>query len=140
MTIFKKVNIEKTKKLGYTDNKETYAEDNAMYMKNGKKSLDKKFIRISSKRQITIPQKYYEALGFEDQAECLLNDGVLIIRPVRENVGFDFSEQILTDLITEGYSGDELLKKFKERSAEIKEAIHDLMDTADNIAEGKDEY
>lgn len=111
-----------------------------MYMKNGKKSLDKKFIRISSKRQITIPQKYYEALGFEDQAECILNDGTLIIRPVRENVGFDFSEQILTDLITEGYSGDELLKKFKERSTEIKEAIHDLMDTADNIAEGKGEY
>ncbi|MCK5758318.1 MAG: AbrB/MazE/SpoVT family DNA-binding domain-containing protein [Clostridiales bacterium] len=111
-----------------------------MYTKNGKKGPDKKYIRISSKRQITIPQKYYDELGFEDRAECILNDGVLTIRPVRENVGFDFSEQILADLIAEGYSGDELLKKFKVKSSEIKDAMHGLMDTADNIAEGKGEY
>lgn len=111
-----------------------------MYMKNGKKGPDKKYIRISSKRQITIPQKYYDELGFEDQAECILNDGMLTIRPVRENVGFDFSEQILADLISEGYSGDELLKQFKIKSFKMKEAVHDLMDTADNIAEGKADY
>ena len=111
-----------------------------MYMKNGKKSLDKKFIRISSKRQITIPQKYYDILGFEDQAECILNDSAIIIRPVRENTGFDFSEQILGDLISEGYLGEELLKKFSERNAEIKEAENRMLYTADEIAKGKGEY
>ena len=111
-----------------------------MYMKNGKKSLDKKYIRISSKRQITIPQKYYDALGFGDQAECILNDSAIIIKPVRENTDFDFSEQILTDLISKGYSGDELLKRFKEYSHGIKNAVYDLVDKANKIAEGKSEY
>lgn len=111
-----------------------------MYMKNGKKVPDKKYIRISSKRQITIPKKFYYELGFEDRAECILNDGALIIKPVREDIGFDFSEEILKDLISQGYSGEELLQKFKEYSQGIKEALHNLTEEADKIAEGKAEY
>jgi len=111
-----------------------------MYTKNKDKKSDKKYIRISSKRQITIPKKFYYELGFDDQAECILNDGTLTIKPVKQNVGYDFSEEILKDLISQGYSGEKLLKKFKEYSLGIKEALYKLSEEADMIAEGKAEY
>lgn len=35
---------------------------------------ERKRVTISVKRQFTIPQKYYESLGFETDAECILQD------------------------------------------------------------------
>ena len=35
-------------------------------------TMERKIISISSKRQVTIPQKYFELLGFDDEAECIL--------------------------------------------------------------------
>lgn len=74
-----------------------------------------KIISISSKRQVTIPQKYYEALRFENEAECILQDEGILIRPVK-NRGTDFSEKLLAELIEQGYTGTELLLRFKELS------------------------
>ena len=74
-----------------------------------------KKISISTKRQITIPQKFFDALGFTDEAECYIQGNTLIVRPVRENVGGEFAEQILEDLIREGYNGQELVDEFKLR-------------------------
>ena len=58
----------------------------------------------------------------------------------KKNNSFDFSEQIMEDLISEGFSGDELSEKFLERSDEIKEALKILLKEADEIAEGKREF
>ena len=33
--------------------------------------MERKTIRISSKRQVTIPQRYFERLGFGEEAECI---------------------------------------------------------------------
>ncbi len=38
----------------------------------------------------------------------------LVIRPVRTNTGGEFAEQILADLIARGYSGNDLLERFKK--------------------------
>lgn len=38
----------------------------------------------------------------------------LVLRPVKENTSGEFAEQILADLIRQGYSGEELLEKFKQ--------------------------
>lgn len=38
----------------------------------------------------------------------------LVLRPVKENTNGEFAEQILADLIRQGYSGEELLEKFKQ--------------------------
>jgi len=65
-------------------------------------------ISVSGRRQITIPQKYFEALGFSNEAECILQNNAIVIRPIRENTGNEFSEQILADLIAQGFSGQEL--------------------------------
>lgn len=96
--------------------------------------MERKTISISSKRQITIPQKYFDALGFGGEAECTVANGALVIRPVR-NGGGEFAEQILADLISQGYSGNELLAKFKSEQAKIRPAVEALLAEADKMAE-----
>ena len=44
---------------------------------------ERKIISVSSKRQLTIPQKYYDLLGFDNEAECVLQDDSIIIRPMQ---------------------------------------------------------
>jgi len=99
-------------------------------------SMERKIISVSGKRQITIPQKYFEALGFSNEAECILQNNVIVIRPIRENTGSEFSEQILADLIAQGFSGQELLVKFKEASKKITPAMDILISEADRISKG----
>jgi bifunctional DNA-binding transcriptional regulator/antitoxin component of YhaV-PrlF toxin-antitoxin module len=84
------------------------------------RSVDKtsrKILSISSKRQITIPQKFYQTLEFGDEAECIMHGDELIIRPIKTVSGGGFAEQILAELIAEGLSGEELLSRFKEKQA-----------------------
>lgn len=101
--------------------------------------LERKTLSISSKRQITIPQKFYNALGFEQEAECLVRDNELIIRPIHKTSS-EFAEEILQDLITEGYSGQELLTEFRKRQAKIGTAIQAILKDAHDAALGKGEF
>ena len=95
--------------------------------------MERKIISVSVRRQLTIPQKYYDALGFDNEAECILQDGGLFIRPVH-SVGSEFSEQILADLISQGYGGQDLLLKFKEYNRAVRPAVRKLIDEADAYA------
>ena len=99
--------------------------------KNG--NMNKKVISISKKRQVTIPQKFFEYLNFGSQAECILEDDSIILRPLSES-GSDFSEYILADLIEQGYQGEELLLKFKEMKKKIRPAVKELIKEADELA------
>jgi len=111
-----------------------------MYKSNiDNRYIKRKIISISGKRQITIPQKFFEILGFMDEAECILSDGEIIIKPVRENMSDDFAEEILADLIYQGFSGQELLMKFKETSKKIPYAVEKLVNEADEIVKDKSE-
>jgi len=107
---------------------------------NGIPVSEKKRVRISSKRQITIPQKYFSMLGFEDTAECVVRGNELVIRPVRVSSGGEFSEQILADLIKEGFSGNELLEKFRERQTKVRPAVEAMISEAEKAAIGETEY
>lgn len=100
-------------------------------------SMERKIISVSGKRQVTIPQKYFEALSFSNEAECILQNNAIVIRPIKENTGSEFSEQILADLIAQGLSGQELLVKFKEVSKKIAPAMDRLISEADSIAKGE---
>ncbi len=102
--------------------------------------MERKIISVSRKRQITIPQKYFEALGFGDQAECVLQNNGIVVRPIREDSGSEFSEQILADLIAQGVSGQELLVKFKEMNKKIAPAMNNVIREADSIAKGEEKY
>lgn len=50
----------------------------------GSASMESKKVSISSKRQITIPQKFFTLLGFNTEAECIMRGNELVLRPVKE--------------------------------------------------------
>lgn len=49
----------------------------------------------------------------------------------------EFSVEILEDLVSQGYLGDELLKQFKVQSKNIKKAITNMLEEANAIAVGE---
>lgn len=102
--------------------------------------VERKMVSISSKRQITIPQKFFTELGFSDEAECVLRGDELILRPAKRASGGEFAEQILADLIAQGVSGDELLMRFKQEQAKVRPAVEAMLAEAEAAAVGKSEY
>lgn len=106
----------------------------------GSVSMEMKKVHISSKRQITIPQKFFSMLGFDTEAECTVRGNELIIRPVKANSGGEFAEQILADLIAQGYSGNELLEQFKRTQSQVRPAIESMVKEAKQTALSKSEY
>lgn len=93
-------------------------------------------IRITSKRQLTIPKAFFDALGFDKQAECILKGNEIIIKPVSDNSGY-FASQILKDLVSQGYEGKELIAKFEECQKKVRPAIENLLDEANRAATGE---
>jgi len=101
-----------------------------------KMGMERKIINITGKRQVTIPLKFFEKLRFGKEAECILTDDAVILRPLAASDD-NFTMEILKDLVAQGYSGDELLAKFAEQRANIKKTINVLIKQADEIAAGK---
>ena len=102
--------------------------------------MDRKIISISSKRQITIPQKFFNLLGFGNEAECVVRGNELVIRPTRTNTGGEFAEQILADLIAQGLSGEQLLNAFKDTQAKVRPAVDAMLGDAEKAASGEGEF
>jgi bifunctional DNA-binding transcriptional regulator/antitoxin component of YhaV-PrlF toxin-antitoxin module len=102
----------------------------------GNAVMERKIINVTGKRQVTIPLKFYEKLRFGKEVECFLTDDAVVLRPLSASDD-SFTMEILKDLISQGYDGDELLTKFAEQRANINKAINVLIDEADEIAEGK---
>ena len=106
----------------------------------GNMIMDKKIVSISSKRQITIPQKFFTLLGFDTEAECIVRNNELVIRPAKNNAGGEFAEYILAELIKQGLSGEELLTEFKNKQAKVRPAVEAMIAEADEVAMGKGEF
>ena len=68
---------------------------------------------------------------------CILRGNEIVLRPIREQNGSEFAEQILADLIRQGYSGEELLEKFKQTQRKIRPAVEAMLAEADRVAESK---
>ena len=101
---------------------------------------EQKRVTITSKRQFTIPQKFYEALDFGRDALCTLGQGMLIIQPAPPSTGGgEFAEQILADLIAEGYTGQDLLDEFKTRQAKVRGTVEAVLEAAKAAAHGDGE-
>ncbi|TMN18842.1 AbrB/MazE/SpoVT family DNA-binding domain-containing protein [Lentibacillus cibarius] len=92
-----------------------------------------KHIRVSEKRQITIPKRFFEQLGIEESLICELRGDEIVLRPAPTDE--DFSEDILKDLLQEGYEGDQLLTEFQKRKAQIRPAVETLIAEADQAAQ-----
>ncbi|MCM1233721.1 MAG: AbrB/MazE/SpoVT family DNA-binding domain-containing protein [Butyrivibrio sp.] len=102
--------------------------------------MEMKKVSISAKRQITIPQKFFAMLGFDTEAECMVRGNELVIRPAKTNTGGEFAEQILEDLIAQGYSGDELLRHFKQAQSQVRPAVEEMLVEAERVAAAESEY
>lgn len=98
--------------------------------------MDRKIISVSKKRQITIPLQFYKHLGLGNEVECFLEDGRIVIQPLHREPS-EFSVEILKDLVSQGYSGDELVKQFEVQSKNIKRAVTNMLEEADAIAAGE---
>ena len=100
--------------------------------------MERKIISVSKKRQITIPLQFYKHLKLGSEVECLLEDGKIVIQPLHREPS-EFSVEILEDLVSQGYSGNELIKQFKVQSKNIKKAVTNILEEADAIAAGEKE-
>ena len=109
-------------------------------MMKGSVPMEIKKVSISAKRQITIPQKFFAMLGFDTEAECMVRGNELVIRPVKTNAGGEFAEQILADLISQGYSGNELLDRFKKAQREVRPAVEAMLVEAEQVAASESGY
>lgn len=101
-------------------------------------TVDRKIISVSKKRQITIPLTYFNHLGLDHEVECTLKDGALVIRPLKREPS-EFSVEILKDLVSQGYTGDDLIKAFETQSKHIKKAVTKILVEANAIASGEQE-
>ena len=95
--------------------------------------VERRRINISSKRQITIPAKFFKALDLDKELECIYSNNMLILKPVKQEDSA-FAEEILEDLIQQGYSGKKLLAEFKKVNRKIRPAVDKLIEEADEIA------
>ena len=115
--------------------------EGVMIMIAAQRAPEQKRVSISSKRQFTIPQKFYAELGFDREAVCTMGEGMLIIQPASHvSGGGEFAEQILKDLIAEGFSGQELLDEFKTRQRKVRPAVENILEAAKAAALGAGEY
>jgi bifunctional DNA-binding transcriptional regulator/antitoxin component of YhaV-PrlF toxin-antitoxin module len=101
-----------------------------------KTMIERKIINVTGKRQVTIPLRFYERLRLGKEIECVLTDDAIVLRPLSSSDD-GFTMEILKDLVSQGYSGDELLTKFDEERRNINKAIDLLIVQADEIAKGK---
>ena len=93
-------------------------------------------IKISSKRQITIPAKAYEEAGFKDYALCTWSDKGMFLQPL-DVEDEDVTIDILRYLINEGYEGEDLIAQYKAMKKKDV-SVKDKLDEAErDIAEGR---
>lgn len=109
-------------------------------MAKGSVSMEMKKVSISTKRQITIPLKFFTMLGFDTEAECIVRGNELVLRPARNNSGGEFAEQILAKLISQGYSGNELLEQFKKAQSKVRPAVEEMLTEAERVASSELDY
>lgn len=89
-----------------------------------------KRIKISSKRQISIPKEFFEAMHFTNEAIIEFTGDSLVIKNAPDDA-VDFSSEILKELIEErGLSGNELLLEFNRIKQGFPQAIQKLKATA----------
>ena len=93
-------------------------------------------IKISSKRQITIPAKAYEEAGFKDYALCTWSDKGMFLQPL-DVEDEDVTIDILRYLINEGYEGEDLIAQYKAMKKKVV-SVKDKLDEAErDISEGR---
>lgn len=98
--------------------------------------MERKTIRVSKKRQITIPLEFFEKLNLTNEVDCSLEDNAIVIKPIRRDSGDDFSVEILKELVDRGLGGVELVAQFQVEQANLRKAVQRMIEETDRLAEG----
>lgn len=77
---------------------------------------------------LTVPKSFNIDAGVT--VKPILTDKGIFYKFVDENDFFDFSEDILEDLVSQGYEGKELITKFKETKNKLPQAMTKLIGEA----------
>ncbi len=96
--------------------------------------MNKKRLPVSTKGQITIPKKFIQELNIEKEVDCIVDNGIIIIKPAIDETSTEFGEHILRDLIAQGLKDEELIKAFVEQSNNIRSAARGMLEEAHRIA------
>jgi len=79
-------------------------------------------VKVSKQRQISIPKDFYDALDLDDEALIEFRGREIVIRSAAfEEI--DFSGEILKDLMSQGYAGEELVEEFIRTKSNIPRAL-----------------
>lgn len=98
--------------------------------------IEKKTLPVSSKRQITIPLKFFKALDLESEVECLFTGEEIILKPSRKESGY-FAQEILNELIDKGYQGENLKSEFAKLSKAVRPAVKRMLEDVDQYVKDK---
>lgn len=93
-------------------------------------------IKISSKRQITIPAQWYRALDFHEYALATWTDDGILIQPL-DVADEDVTVDILRHLIAQGYEGDELIEQYKQMKSKIVSVKQAIAEAEEDVAAGR---
>ena len=63
-----------------------------------------------------------------------------VLQQVVKTSDNNFTEQILADLTAQGLSGDELIKEFRKKQAQIRPAVEKMIAQAEKAVHGKGKY
>jgi AbrB family looped-hinge helix DNA binding protein len=96
-------------------------------------SMEVRRIKVSEKRQITIPMKFFRQLHMKDEVDIFVKNGELIIRPAIP-ADHGFATEILKDLLSQGYTGGQLLEEFTHMQSQIRPAVERILAEADTLA------
>jgi bifunctional DNA-binding transcriptional regulator/antitoxin component of YhaV-PrlF toxin-antitoxin module len=82
-------------------------------------------ITVTSKRQITIPKSFFDRLAIEETLVAYLLDDGIFLKPARkdDSVYAEDVEEIIRDVVREGYSGEELVAELARRLNEYNKFI-----------------
>src|SRR5690625_8030636 len=87
--------------------------------KNNEEKVVKQ-LKVSAKRQITIPKRFYDKLGINQEVICELRGNEIVLRGVPQTE--DLSEKILEDLVAQGFEGQSLVQEFQKKKFQVRPA------------------
>lgn len=95
-------------------------------------------LKVSSKRQITIPVDVYQRHGFTEYALLTETENGFTIQPLDVEDGDDeLTVMLLRYLIEQGYDGEELIDKFQEVKPSFFSIHKAIQRSEEDIAAGR---
>jgi len=85
---------------------------------------ESKEIKITSKRQLTIPKTYFDYLEIDETVQAYLFDDAILLKPEKkQSIQESDIETILRNVMNEGYTGDDLADEFSRRVKEYNKVL-----------------